>query len=241
LLLAEAFSLALVATGAVLVHRLWGAMAGILFSGIYITWRLTRPRWAAQLFTKITAIRFPLTPAFESSRRLLDEIKARILAAQERMQPAEAPIATADALLISADTSGRGEQGHRKRSRFILYGLLFGFGAVSGFAKATVALYCFAFLMMPFVPRDFDFPLSIRSAIVLNQLVAVLRIIVWFASFRYPLLFLMGQHLQFNHEFTLASLVFSLFGLIAIVMRSRESGESGTARSTVLGLGNPAV
>lgn len=240
LLLAEAFSLALAVAGAVLVNMVWGAVAGVLFAAVYTVWRLTRPRWAVQLFTKVSSIRFPLLSSLESSRRLLDELKSRILAAQEKLPPVDMALTAIGPQVISVSAIAK-DEGGRRRPRVILYGLLFGFGAVSGLAKATVALYCFVFLMMSFVPRDFDFPPSIRSAIVLNEIVAVLRIVTWFASFRYPSLFLSGQRLQFNHEFTLASIVFSLFGLMAVAIRSRQSSGYTVKSSTVLGLGNPAA
>ena len=126
------------------------------------------------------------------------------------------------------------------RPRLVLYGLLFAFGSVSGFTKATVALYCLLFLMIFFVPRDFDFPATIRSAIVLNQLVALVRIAAWFASFRYTFLFAAGWQMQFGNELKFTSAIFSLFGLLAVVSRSREPKRDSIKSATVLGLGDRA-
>lgn len=236
LLIAESFSVALVIAGAVLVNPLWGASAGVLFFVVYALWRFTRPRWAVQLFTKVTAIRLPLAFSRETSRGLVDDMKARILAAQN--WPSQDVITSpADRPIISVNVQEK-EQPGMKRPRLILYGLLFGFGILSGFTKATVALYCLLFLMIFFVPRDFEFPLTVRSAIVLNQILALFRIVAWFASFRYPLLFVRGWQLQFGNELKLASVVFSLLGLLAVVARSRESTKYIVKSSTTLGLGS---
>jgi hypothetical protein len=236
LLIAESFSVALVIAGAVLVNPLWGAGAGVLFFVVHALWRFTRPRWAVQLFTKVTAIRLPLAFSRETSRGLVDDMKARILAAQN--WPSQDVITSpADRPIISVNVQEK-EQPGMKRPRLILYGLLFGFGILSGFTKATVALYCLLFLMIFFVPRDFEFPLTVRSAIVLNQILALFRIVAWFASFRYPLLFVRGWQLQFGNELKLASVVFSLLGLLAVVARSRESTKYIVKSSTTLGLGS---
>ncbi|MBV8895326.1 MAG: hypothetical protein JO051_02360 [Acidobacteriaceae bacterium] len=232
LLIAEIFSLAVAALGSVLVSPLWGALTGALFAAVYAVWRFTRPHWAVQLFSKVSTARFPLSWSRQRSELLLDKLKARILSAQNSLGDAlERPLLS----LTRQD-----DQARTKRPRLILYGLLFAFGVVSGSTKATVALYCLLFLMIFFVPRDFDFPLSIRSAIVLNQLFALVRILAWCASFRYRFLFALGWQMQFSNELKLASAIFSLFGLLAVVVRSREPQRDLIMGSTLLGLGSQA-
>ncbi len=242
ILLAEAFSVALVVGGAVLVNALWGTVAGVLFACLYGAWRLTRPRWAVQLFTAVSEVRFPLTSSFESSRRMLDDMRVRILTAQQRFMPVHSALAATDPATISVTASPKPDRPPAKHPRLILYALLFLFGLLSGLTKATVALYCLAFLMMSFVPRDFDFPLSVRSAILLNQVVSVLRIALWSARFmHYRWVSGAGSYLNLDQELTLASIVFSLFGLMVIAIRARQFGQETVRSSTVLGLGSPAA
>lgn len=237
LLIAEVFSLAVVVAGAVLVNPLWGAVTAALLGALYAAWRFTRPRWAVQLFTKISAVRFPLGPSRRRSQLLMDKMKAQILGVQNPVP--EGPRANViDQPLIL--TTGKDDQPPTKRPRLVLYGLLFAFGIVSGFTKATVALYCLLFLMIFFVPRDFDFPFSVRSAIVLNQLLALVRIVAWFASFRYSFLLALGWQMQFSNELRLAAAIFGWFGLLAVVARSRQPQRDLIKSSTILGLGSPA-
>lgn len=237
ILIAEGVSVTLVMAGAVLVSPLWGAVTGALFLAVYSAWRFTRPRWAVQLFTKISTVRFPVASSRRSSQLLMDKMRVRILAAQNSaVQP---PLANAiGQAVLSVPRTDNEEEPRTKQPRLVFYWLLFAFGSISGLTKATVALYCLLFLMLFFVPREFDFPLSIRSAIVLNQMSALVLIVAWLASFRYAFLFAFGWEMQFSYELKLACVIFSSFGLFAVSARSRKPQRGFAESSSMLGLGS---
>jgi hypothetical protein len=72
-------------------------------------------------------------------------------------------------------------------------------------------------------------------------MLAVLRIGVWLAQFRRPFLLLAGSRMATGREFALASTLFCVYGLLAIAVVSRRSSQYEVKRSTLLGLGSPAV
>ncbi len=241
LVVAEVSGVALAVSGATLISPPWGVLAALVFVAIYAAWRFIQPGWAAQIYTKVTSVKLPLASSLASSRRLLSELTLRVSRAQERVLSNDALALSPGPLVISTVSGSKKDPAQSKRVPVIFYGCLFAFGAVSGFNAFTVFLYCLLFVVTFFIRRDFEFPFSIRSATVLNQMLAVSRIVIWLASWRRPFLLLVGSRLTIRTEFVVASMILSLYGLLSVVVAVRRSGQYDLRSSTILGLDTPSA
>lgn len=239
LVVAEVFSMAIVLAGAIYLNPLRGAVWGVVFPAIYAAWRFTRPRWAARLITELSAVNIPLARSLEQSRKRLDELRQRILSAQPEAPAVEAESIRGERLAIELPVALKQLPEKEKQSNNWVYAMFFVLGLVCGLSTWTTVIYCFVFLIAFFLPRRFNFPLSVSSALVMNELTALFRIASWIWALRYPLV--VEPRLKLHQEFTLASTVFCVYGLLTVVAGWRRSGQYTAKSSTLFGLDTPAT
>lgn len=210
--------LAVVVSAPLLLNLVWGSAIAAVFVGLYSLWRFTRPNWACEIATRLSAYRFPLRPTIAASRRIVDELKRRAEAAQE---------AVTEDIGARPDLLASGRRAPMKKQRSLVWhGIAFGLGLLTPLTVILLVVYYVFLVVIYFVQQDFEFPLTIRAAAVMSQILAVLHVVTWLPALRVS-----GQP-----EFHLLTVLFSLFGIAAIYQRSLRPSIHEPRGTSVLGL-----
>lgn len=208
----------------------WSFVPAVLFAVFYASWRFTRPSWACQVATRINSKRFAVPGTLVACRRVLNELKNRAASAQG--MASEEMTAPPDGV-VTTSQMGHGRTG-RKEPIFTVHVIAFVLGLLSSFHGLFFVLYCIMLTVAYFVQRDFEFPPVVRSAAVMNQILAALQIGYWiFAN----ALHFFATSFPFGHwQFGLPRVLASLYGIAAIYWASVERAKPQQKPSTVLGL-----
>jgi hypothetical protein len=214
-----------------IVWRLpWTFAPAVLFAVFYATWRLTRPSWGCQIITKTNAKRFRIPGTLVAGRQVLNELKNHAASAQgmasEQMTTPRDGVVTTSQL--------RQGRALRKEPIFAVHVIAFVLGLLSSFHGLFFALYCIMLTVAYFVQQDFEFPPVVRSAAVMNQILAALQLGYWIFA---TALHLFVTRLPHGHwQFGLSRILASLYGIAAIYWGSVERAKPQRKSSTVLGL-----
>lgn len=211
----------------------WLMAFALLFVLLYAAWRLPRPLWACQVSTRTNVKQFPLPGNAAACRRVLDEIKNSITQIQGSL-PETPPDSAAS--LPSLALASQPAHSVPKQPVLAIHVIAFVLGIVSPFSPALFVLYCLVLIPAWLLQRDFRFPFAVRSAAVMSQIFAPLRIALWIlvSSRVRPSL----APLAFDDfRFGLPTVLFSIYGIAAVywvsIQLTRPRQKTG---ATVLGL-----
>jgi hypothetical protein len=212
--------------------RGWTLALGLLFILIYGIWRLARPQWACEVATRTSVKQFAIPGTAASSRRVVDEIKNSVIHVQGAL-PETGPDSPAFPSPPPAPTSSRPLP---RQPVLAVHVIAFVLGILSPFSVFLFAVYCGMLVAAWFAQRDFRFPFAVRSAAIMSQIFAFLRIAAWIlvhSGIRSDL-----TPVVFNHwQFGLPQVLFSLYGIAALYWRSIELARPRQKTgATVLGL-----
>ena len=212
----------------------WPLLPALLWLALYAAWRLLRPQWACEISTRTNVKQFTLPGSATSCHRVFDEIKNRVTETQGLLPetPLDAPVS------FDSPAAGRAlpKPLFAKQPVLAVHVIAFVLGLLSSFSRVVFGFYCAALFAAWFLQRDFRFPLPVRSAAVMSQLFASLRIAAWIlvAARVLPGLGPLPFH---DWRFGLPTVLFSIYGIAAAYWVSihveRPSKKTG---ATVLGL-----
>lgn len=210
--------------------RGWPLLAGLLTPLLYLLWRFTRRHWGCQITTRTSMRQFALPGGIAACRSMLDKLKDRVTAAQGAVAELSKTEVETQMQHGAANRSGR----IRRQPIAAVHVLAFVLGVFSPFSVVVFVLYCLALIAALFLQQDFRFPLSVRSAAVMSQMYASLRVAIWI---------LVNSHIRqdfapviFNDwRFGMPQVLFSLYGLAAIFWRP-EIAKPPQGSASVLGL-----
>jgi hypothetical protein len=211
----------------------WPSLAALVFFPFYALWRIWRPHWACQVDTRTNRKQFALAGTLTTCRRLVQEMQNTVALAQGGLPetPRDQP-ALIDAMPQAVSYRSRPLP---KQPFLGVHVIAFVLGILSPFSVLVFVLYCPALIAAWFFQQDFRFPLAIRSAAVMSQIFAVVRIAAWLLSLSRLRFYFVP--LVFNHwRFGLPQVVFSLYGIVAVYWRSMELAKPQQKSATVLGL-----
>ncbi|MBV9762662.1 MAG: hypothetical protein JO340_19030 [Acidobacteriaceae bacterium] len=206
----------------------WPLIPGLAFLALYAAWRLPRPRWACEIRTRTNLKQFPLPGSADACRRVFEEIRNAVAQAQGAL-----PEPGAESVAIPNSPAGSGLP---REAVLIVHAIAFVLGILSPFSPILFGIYCAALIPAWFLQRDFRFPFAVRSAAVMSQLFAMLRIAAWIVIHLRPGPALVP--LSFNDwRFGLPTLLFGIYGVAAVfwtsIQLARPREKTG---ATVLGL-----
>ncbi len=230
-----AFEIACVLAAAVsaplLVSAFWGSIYAGVFVAWYGLWRLTRPNWACEISTRLSAYRFPLRPSLSSSRRVVEELKGRVESTQ-LPYPADSSVVETTGTAFLGNQAGAALQ----EPVLVWHAITFALGLLAPLTKVILVAYYGLLVLLYFRQQDFEFPFAIRAAAVMSQILALLQISFWLLYFQLPFLVIGARRLPFNMEFSVLTILFSLFGIAAIYHRSLQQSKHQTRSTSLLGL-----
>lgn len=207
----------------------WSVIPAALFAGFYVTWRFLRPNWACQMATRTNSKRFAIPGTLVECRRVLNELKQFAATAQslssEQTTTSDTAVTASQILLRSS---------RPREPMLALHVIAFVLGLFSPFHIAIFVFYCISLAVAYFVGRDFEFPLAVRSAAVLSQMLAATQIAFWILA-NTRLSFVERLPLEY-WQFVLPRLLVSLYGVAAVYWVSIEQRKPQRQASTVLGL-----
>lgn len=202
----------------------WGSMGAAVFLAIYASWRAMQPNWGCQVTTRLSTLNFPLRSTLNSSRAVVEILKARAGAAQN---------SGADFEIQSTVFIGDRNWAQRNSPRLAVHAVTFSLGLFAGLNKIVLVLYFAALLGLYFSGRRLKYPLSVRSAVLMSQILAALEIAWWF---RHPVGIISYALLRPDWIFSISRVLFSLLGIAAVYQRSMEASRYQLKSSNVLGL-----
>jgi hypothetical protein len=222
---------ALAAVVPLIVWRMpWAFVPAALFAVFYPIWRFTRPSWACQVATRINSKRFAIPGTLVACRRLLNDLKnhaasAQGMASEQTTEPVEG---------LLPPSPMRDSRLWRKEPIFAVHVIAFVLGLLSPFNVFFFVLYSILLAVAYFLQQDFEFPLAVRSAAVMSQILVALQVAFWvFANTRH----LFVTRFQLDHwQFALPRILMSLYGIAAIYLASMERAKPQRKAPTVLGL-----
>jgi len=205
----------------------WPLIAGVVFLLWYGSWRFTRRHWGCQVATRTSTRQFALTGNLASSRRILEQLRDRVSLAQGApAEPTETPMQQ------TAAFSGRQ---FPRQPVTAVHVTAFVLGILSPFSVFIFVAYCIALTAAWFLQQDFRFPLAVRSAAVMSQIYAALRVAIWILvhiSIRFNFMPFFFNYWQFG----MPQVLFSLYGITAVYGRSIAAAKRQQNSATVLGL-----
>ena len=211
----------------------WPSLAAFVFLFCYAVWRFGCPQWACQVTTRTNARQFALPGTLTSCRRVVEELKDSVRRAQGALpETAPAQAALADPAPQAATYPGKPL---RKQPVLVVHVIAFVLGILSPFNVIIFAVYCPALIAAWFLQQDLKFPFAVRSAAVMSQMFAVLRIGIWLLMVTRVRFYF--APVVFNHwRFGLPQIVFSLYGIAATYLHSVKLAQPQQKSATVLGL-----
>lgn len=222
----EILCMVAVPVSASIMNVVWGSAFAALFVFAYVCWRLMQPNWACQISTKLSSHRFPLGATRNASRRLIEDLKSRVRSLQPSAAEIERPRET-----VVGDRFGA----ERRSPTVAVHVIAFVLGLLAPLSSVVLLLSYSALTAVFFFQRDFQFPVAVRSATVMSQLLALFQI-VWFFSLRFDVSLSEYSSFPPAWEFHILRLLFSLFGIAAAYEQSLQNSGYQPTRSSVLGL-----
>lgn len=211
----------------------WPSLAAFAFLLFYAVWRFGRPQWACQVATRTNTRQFALPGTLSSCRRVVEELKESVRLAQGTvLETLPAQAALNDPMPQAATYP---DKQLRKQPVLAVHVIAFVLGILSPFSVFIFVVYCPALITAWFLQQDLKFPFAVRSAAVMSQIFAVLRIAIWLLMVSRARFYF--APVVFNHwRFGLPQIVFSLYGIAAIYLHSVKLTQPQQKSATVLGL-----
>ncbi len=209
-----------------IMNIVWGSAFAALFVFAYASWRLMQPSWACQISTRLSSHRFPLGATRNTATRIIEDLKSRVRSVQESVAEIESPRET-----FVGDPFGA----ERESPTVAMHVIAFVLGLLTPLSSVVLLLYYCALIAAFFFQRDFQFPVAVRSAALMSQLLALFQIVSFF-WFRFEPASSGYCTFPLAWEFHILTLLFSVFGIAAAYQESLQSFGYQSKNPSVLGL-----
>lgn len=215
----------------------WAFVPAVLFVGFYAFWRLARPHRACQVATRTNNKRFAIPGTLVACRRVVDELRQSAQTAQNMLSEqtmANNAVVTSSSTLRQRSFLPLRQGSLRKEPILAIHVIAFVLGLLGSLNIALFVLYCVFLTLAYFFEQDFEFPLTVRSAAVMSQMLAGMQLAFWILA-RTRLSYEMK--VPFEHwQFGLPRILISLYGIAAVYWVAMQRTRPQRKVSTVLGL-----